>query len=90
MERREGRATGRDGAGGCGLGAALRAVALRGEGGEAEHAGERAEDAAGGGGCGEEVGGGRLGEQGFELGSVGGGFLRQGADEPAVAGGERG
>jgi hypothetical protein len=57
---------------------------------QAQHAAERAEDAAGSGGCGEEVGDTRFGEQGFELGGVDGGLLRQGADEPAVAGGERG
>ena len=78
----------RGGAWGRGLGAALRA--LWGEGAEAQHAAERAEDAGGGGGCGEEVGDAGFGEEGFELGGVGGGLLREGADRPAVAGGERG
>ena len=43
----------------------------------------------GGGAGGEEVGDAWLGEQGVQLGGVGGGLVRQGADEPAMDGGER-
>jgi hypothetical protein len=63
---------------------------LWGEGVEAEHAAEGAEDAGGGGVCGEKVGNAGFGEQSFQLGGVGGGLIRKGADEPAVAGWERG
>ena len=75
---------------GGGLRAGFRRVAFWGEGAQAQHATEWAEDAGSGGGCGEEVGDAGLGEEGFELGSVGGGLLREGTDQPAMAGGERG
>ncbi len=52
---------------------------------QAEHAGERAEDAGCRWGCGEEVGDSGFGEQVFQLGGATGGLVAEGANEPGVA-----
>jgi len=60
------------------------------DGADAEHVGDRAEDAAGRWGQGEKLGDSGLGEQAVQLRGVGGGLGTEGADQPAAAAGERG
>ena len=68
--------------------ARLAGARLGGEGGEAEHAADRAEDAAGVRDQGQEFDGGGLGEQELKLAAAAGGLPTEGADQPAAAGGE--
>ena len=69
-------------------GARLAGAWLGGEGSEAEHAADRAEDAAGGRDQGQEFDGGGLGQQELKLAAAAGGLPTEGADQPAAAGGE--
>jgi len=58
--------------------------------GEAEHATDRGESATRRQRTGEGVGGGRLGQQGFDLAGVSGGLRAEGGHQPATAGGQHG
>ena len=70
------------------MGANGRAAGRAGD--EAEDPTDRVEDAAGGGNLGEQFGGGGLGEHGFQLRGIGGGFVAEGAEKPAITAGEPG
>ena len=65
-------------------------AAAGGAGDEAEDPAERVEDAGGGGNLGEQLGGGGLGEHGFQLRGIGGDFVAEEAEQPAMAAGEPG